>query len=170
MSRTMIVKVAFAALRHAAAERYPTRSVEYMLAWVMIAWSARVLWPGDIMVGPIYRHLLALADEPFWGAVGVAVGMLRLYALIRNGGWRRSPLARFCGALIGLNFWLVLFALYSAAVNSGAQDFPIRVVFPVFVFFEAYSCYRCGQDHAAMLEKAKLSAPGDGDGDSNDRV
>lgn len=164
MTRTIALNVVGAAIRHALAEKYPTRSVEYLLAWVMIAWSGRVLWPGDIMVGLTYQHLLAIAPEPAWGVFGLIVGGLRIVALIRNGGWKQSPMARFLCALLGLNFWLVLTALYSAAIVSGAQDFPFRAAFPVFMFFEAYSCYRCGQDHAAMLEKAKRTAPAEADG------
>lgn len=159
MTKTIAAKVAIAAFKHAMAEKYPTRSVEYMLAWMMIAWSARVLWPGAIMIGPTYRYLLALAPETTWGWLGLLVGFSRLYALLRNGGWKQSALLRFIGALMGLNFWLVLMALYSAAVDGGAPDFPQRWVYPVFMFFEAYSCYRCGQDHTAALERAKLTSP-----------
>lgn len=169
MTRAIIVNVAAAALRHALAERYPTRSVEYLLAWVMIVWGSFALWPGDIMVGPIYRHLLALAPEPFWGALGISVGLLRLYALVRNGGWKASPVARFAGALMGLNFWLVLFALYTAAIRSGAPDFPFRGAFCVFIFFEAYSCFRCGQDYSAMRERAGQSSPVIADGGTDGR-
>lgn len=164
MTRTIALNVVAAAIRHALAEKYPTRSVEYLLAWVMIAWSGRVLWPGDIMVGLTYQHLLAIAPEPAWGVFGLIVGGLRIVALIRNGGWKQSPMARFLCALLGLNFWLVLTALYSAAIVSGAPDFPFRAAFPVFMFFEAYSCYRCGQDHAAMLEKAKRTSPAEAGG------
>lgn len=156
MTQTLAFKVAAAAIRHALAEKYPTRSVEYLLAWTLIVWSARVAWPGDVLAGPTFRYLLALAPEPVWAAFGLVVGFVRVFALIRNGGWRRSPIFRFIGAMLGLNFWLILTVLYAAAIDSGAADFPMRAVLPVFMFFEAYSCFRCGQDHAAAREKAKL--------------
>ncbi len=157
MSRALAFTVAQRLFRHAAKERYPTRSVEYLLAWVMIAWGLRVVWPGPVLVGPTYGYLLVIAPEVVWGALGIIVGALRIYALVRNGSWQRSPLLRFIGATLGLIWWLILAVLFSAAVAGGAPDFPMRAVYPVFMFFEAYSCFRCGQDHTAM--KLQLECP-----------
>ncbi|MGD9766601.1 MAG: hypothetical protein AB7U62_03075 [Pseudolabrys sp.] len=159
MTRLFAFSVARKLFQHAASERYPTRSVEYLLAWVMIAWGARVVWPGEVLTGPTYQYLVVIAPEAMWGALGITVGLLRIYALLRNGGWKRSPVLRFAGATLGLIWWLVLAVLFSAAVAGGAPDFPMRAVYPVFIFFEAYSCFRCGQDHAAVAQKSKLECP-----------
>ncbi len=155
MTRILALKFGRALLAHAANEKYPTRSVEYLLAWVMVAWSLRVVWPGDVMMGPAFRYLIAIAPEPIWGWFGLIVGILRVYALARNGHWRRSPHWRLTGAALGLNWWLMLFVLYTAAVMDGAPDFPMRWSFAVFIYFEAYSCFRCGQDIETM--KAEFS-------------
>lgn len=156
MTRSIAAAVVLAAMKHAISEKYPTRSVEYMLAWMSLAWSARVLWPGDIMVGPTYVPLITVAPEYVWGVFGLIFGAARIVGLIANGGWKRSPLVRLVCAFIGFQFWLVLFALYSTAVFSGAPDFPFRTVLLVPMFFEVYSCYRCGQDHATV--RAKIAA------------
>jgi hypothetical protein len=169
MMRTLAFGLARRLIEHASSERYPTRSVEYLLAWVMIAWSARVLWPGDMMIGPTYKYLIIIAPEWFWGALGVTVGAGRIYSLIRNGGWALSPKLRFIGAAFGLNWWLALMVLYTVAVETGAPDFPMRAAYPVFMFFEIYSCFRCGQDNRAMIdrlaaEKVKPAAEAAGHG------
>ncbi|UFW75219.1 hypothetical protein [Bradyrhizobium sp. WU425] len=149
MDRSLSRKLAHAFFRHAAYEKYPTRTVEHMLAWMILVWSASVAVPGNMMRGPTYQYLLAIAGEGFWGWTGVGLGVLRLVALYINGNWRRTPVLRFVGAMSGLVWWLILSALYGLAVQNGAPDFPMRYVLVVFIFFEAYSCYRCGQDHAS---------------------
>ncbi len=136
--------------RQASMEKYPTRSVEYMLAWIIVCWSARLVAPGDVLVGPIYKYHLAIMPEIVWGSIGVFVGLVTLYALFRNGGWEKSPFLRLVGASFSAMWWLSLFLLYSAAVETGAPDFPMRSAYPVLIFFSLYSCYRCGQDHTLM--------------------
>jgi hypothetical protein len=149
MLRSISWSLAHALFRHAASEKYPTRTVEHMLAWMVLVWSAAVAVPGNMMQGPSFQYLLVIAGEPFWGWTGIALGSLRLAALYINGNWRRTPLLRFVGAMSGLVWWLILSALYGLAIQNGAGDFPMRYVLFVFIFFEAYSCYRCGQDHAS---------------------
>lgn len=159
MTRLFAFSVAWKLFQHAARERYPTRSVEYLLAWAMIAWGLQSLWGIHVLGSQTYRHLTVIAPEFVWTIGSSIVGVARIYALICNGGWKRSPLLRFIGATIGLIWWLILFALLSAAVAGGAADTPTRLFYPVFIFFEAYSCFRCGQDHAAMVSKSKLECP-----------
>lgn len=150
MTRTIASKVAYALFRHAASERYPTRTVEHMLAWMLVVWSTAVAYPGNMMVGKTFQYLLAIAPEWWWGWSGIVLGGLRLLALYLNGNWRRSPGLRFVGAMTGMIWWIVLSGCYWVAVlKDGAPDFPMRYVFFVFIFFESYSCFRCGQDHAS---------------------
>lgn len=157
-SRSLSEMLAYALFRYAASERYPTRTVEHMLAWMIIVWSAAVVMPGNMMQGPNYQYLLAIADERFWGWSGIVLGAQRLIALYINGNWRRTPILRFVGAMTGMVWWLILSALYGLGVQNGAPDFPMRYVFIVFIFFEGYSCFRCGQDHASPAARS----PGDG--------
>jgi hypothetical protein len=146
MTRNLAARIANLLIGHAISNRYPTRSVEYMLAWMMLAWSAMVAWPGAILTGPQYEPLIHLMPEWIWGTVGLVVGCLRMFALIRNGSWARSPYLRLFGACVGFNFWLVLFVLFGIAIFNGAALFPMYACLPVFMFFEGYSSFRCGQD------------------------
>ena len=149
MTRSLATRLAYALFRHAASEKYPTRTVEHMLAWSLVVWSGAVAFPGKMLVGPTFEYLLVIAPEPWWGYSGVVLGSARLAALYINGNWRRSPGLRLIGAIFGLVWWLIVSALYAVAVKQGAPDFPMRYVLFVFLCFEIYSCFRCGQDHAS---------------------
>ena len=142
-----------AAIHRVAWEKYPTRTVEHMLAWMVVVWSFAVAWPGNMMVGPSFAALLVIAPEQFWGWSGVVLGVLRLIALYVNGRWRRTPGLRLLGAASGMIWWIVLSACYWVAVENGAPDFPMRYVFYVFIAFEVYSCFRCGQDRFSPMTR-----------------
>lgn len=124
-----------------------TRTVEWLLASLMVAWGVALGLPGDMFpVGEHYRFLSAIATEPVWAAFSFSIGAARLTALYINGSWRRTPAIRIIGAVFGLVWWITLGGLYGLAVMAGARAFPALAFFPVFVFFEALSCYRSGLD------------------------
>jgi hypothetical protein len=165
MTRALSGRLAWFLFRLAASERHPTRTVEHMLAWSTFVWSMAVAWPGKMLIGAQYEYLIAIAPEAVWGSVGVCLATARLVALAINGAWRRTPGLRFVGAMSGLIWWLVLSALYWVAIEKGAPDFPMRYMLGVFIFFEGYSCFRCGQDHAAyQAQRARASGSTDGAG------
>lgn len=142
-----------------------TRAVEYMLAWLMIGWGSMLAWyPGDILVGLTYRFVVAFATEHTWAIVSLTAGTLRIIALIINGAWRRTPLVRFCAAAFGLLWWTTLGGLYWLAVLKGGAPFPNILSYAVFVYFEAYSCYRCGQDAADQCSFGNSRTPRSGRG------
>lgn len=159
MTRFLAGYFGIALLRHAHSERYPTRTVEHLLAWLVLAWSLSVVSPGNMLVGPSFQPLLVLASEQVWGWGGMIISSLRLVGLYLNGNWRRSPWLRAAGALAGGMWWLTLFCLYWKAVGNGAPDFPMRLGFGVLVVFEAASFFRCVQD-AVVPRKSGTNAIG----------
>lgn len=140
-----------------------TRAVEYMLALLQLAWGLAVVSPLVTLSGPNYRTLIAIAPEVVWGNFALAIGGLRLAALIINGQWRRTPLMRAIGAACGVMWWIVLGGLYVIAANEGAPAFPFMFCYPVFIFFEFFSMYRCGID---IHEMGALRSPRVRDGRS----
>lgn len=163
MTHDLAISFATRLMAHASSEKYPTRSVEYMLAWMTLVWSGKVFVDPHVLLGSQYTSLLTVAPPAAWAVVGMSVSVVRLVALILNGGYEPSPMLRLIGSAMGLIWWMSLFYLYTISVNAGADDFPMRPVFLVFVFFEVYSCFRCGQDHAAMkLKRAGTSKDGHG--------
>lgn len=154
MTRNIAARLATMLIGHVARERYPTRSVEYMLAWMLVAWSFMVALPGAMLQGSQYQYMTLFMPEAAWAAIGITVGALRLFALIRNGSWSRSPYLRLAGASVGFIFWQFLALLYGIAFMHGAPLFPMYGCLPVFMFFEAYSSFRCGQDARDNAAKA----------------
>lgn len=128
----------------------PQRAVEYLLAWLMVGWGATLVATDAIMTTSLYGPLLAIMSEEAWGWFAILIGVARILSLAVNGAWRRTPLLRFAGAALGLMGWLVLGALYLVAVRQGATPVPMLGFFPGLIFFECYSCYRCGIDMSAQ--------------------
>jgi hypothetical protein len=123
-----------------------TRSVEWLLSCLMLTWGVILLAPSESFANPAYRWLAALGEERVWGALAFSVGALRIGALYINGSWRRTPLIRAFGAVMGLTWWVCVGALLIFGVEPG-RPLPAGFAFyPVFALFEAYSCYRSGLD------------------------
>lgn len=126
-------------------DRYATRTAEHLLAWVVIFWSASVLFYTP-MTGAVYRPMLAIAPYWFWGTFGLVTGIVRIAALVRNGHWRPTPELRLLGAIYGAMFWVGLTYSYHLAILDGASDFPMRRAMLVFIASELFAAYRCGHD------------------------
>lgn len=132
-----------------------TRSVEWLLACMMVAWGLGLMLPGDTMALPRYAMLSALAPEAVWAAWSIAIGALRAVALYINGAWRQTPLIRATCAMLGLIWWLVLGFLFAAGSEPGAPVAPGLLWFPVFIGFEGYSIVRGARDsyHSGALHR-----------------
>ncbi|MDI4231468.1 hypothetical protein OZ411_01395 [Bradyrhizobium sp. Arg237L] len=137
-----------------------TRSVEWLLASMMLAWGFGLLLPGDTMSLPQHRMLGAIAPEFVWAAWSVSIGAVRVVALYINGSWRRTPLFRVAGASLGLIWWIVLGFLFWTAVAGG--PWPAELMwFPVFIAFEGYSIFRGARDsyHTGALQRWQPHRP-----------
>lgn len=134
--------------------QHQTRSVEWLLAFLMVAWGAGLMLPGNTMELQHYRHLAALAPEPVWAAWSMSIGIARLAALYINGSWSRSPLIRAGGAALGVIWWLILgYLLYTG--RAGGPLPAALMWYPVFCGFELYSAWRGARDsyHSGALKK-----------------
>lgn len=131
-----------------------TRSVEWMLAAMMLAWGIGLMLPGDTMSLPQYRMLGAIAPETVWAAWSISIGTVRIIALYVNGAWRRTPLIRAFGAILGIVWWLVLGFLFAAAAGNGPLPADLWW-FAVFIGFEGYSVCRGARDsyHSGALQR-----------------
>lgn len=123
-----------------------TRSVEWLLACLMLTWGVILLAPSESFTLPAYRWLATMGEERVWGGLALGIGTLRVAALYVNGSWRRTPLIRAFGAVVCLMWWVSVGALLIFGVEPG-KPLPAGFAFyPVFALFEAYSCYRSGLD------------------------
>lgn len=132
-----------------------TRSVEWLLASLMIAWGIGLMLPGNTMDLPQFRYLGALAPEPVWAAWSIAIGGIRLCALYVNGSYYRTPLIRAACSVIGIIWWLVLGYLFQVAAQEMIAPPAGLTWYPVFVGFEGYSAYRGARDsyHSGALRR-----------------
>lgn len=132
-----------------------TRSTEWLLAFLAIAWGYAVLRPGAVFDMAAYRLLGELMRETAWGALAVMIGCLRMLGLAINGWWRRSPLIRAAGSFCSGMFWLALCVLMFAANARTNAALPAGVHFyPVFFFFEGWCLAAAGYD---MQKNGSLS-------------
>lgn len=130
-----------------------TRSVEWLLAAMMVAWGVGLLLPGDTMALTQYRLLRDMAPEFVWAAWSIGIGGLRFVALYVNGSWRRTPLIRAGCAVFGIIWWLLLAVLF---IPASVGPMPAGLMwFPVFIIFEGYSAFRGARDayHSGALQK-----------------
>lgn len=125
-----------------------TRAIEWLFACMMMVWGSMLLLPGDMISAPAFELLLAVASERTWGFFSITIGYLRIAALIINGHWRRTPILRMTAAIFGMMWWTCLAYFYGKAIYAGANPFPMYGCIYLFIFFEGYSAYRCGEDAA----------------------
>ena len=125
--------------------------LEMGLAGLMIVCGALLLWPGDTFASAIYAILSRWMTEEQGGFFLTSVGFLRIVALIINGRWRSSPIARIAGCLTGCGFW------FTFAVSVGSVDRGPDVGLPIllgmsgwFFVLEFFSALRCGTDAEAL--------------------
>ncbi len=133
-----------------------TRSVEWLLAAMMVAWGLGLLLPGNTMELPAYRLLGAIAPESVWSAWSLSIGAVRMAALYINGSYRRTPLIRATCSLLGAMWWVVLgYCFFTAAPAPYAAGL---MWFPVLVAFEGYSVARGAQDsyHTGALQRWRV--------------
>lgn len=129
-----------------------TRATEWLLASqigvVGVALTIPHAAPDD------FGWLWAVAPPLRWTLAAILIMVLRMAALTINGRWRRSPLLRATGAVLGIMWWLAL-ALIVTAGSKGALS-PKALVFVTFAGWEFHACWRCGMDaHRYRAGRAK---------------
>jgi hypothetical protein len=152
MTRQIALRIADLLIGHATSERYPTRSVEYMLAWMLIGWSFMVALPGDILRGTDLRlHEIDCAGMGL-GNYRIVTGFLAVVRADPQWRWKKSPYLRLAGAVLGFNFWLILDRALWRGSHGGA---------PLFQCSVACRCL-CSSKHIPVSGAAKMRAVCDG--------
>ncbi len=124
-----------------------TRSTEWMLACLLLAWGINVLRTEVFFDLPTYRVMGAIMSESRWGMIAVIVGLVRMLGLAINGFWRRSPLIRFVGAVAGGMAWMsIAFLMYAATFETAARLPAGYFFYMVFFVFEGWCVIATGYD------------------------
>lgn len=127
---------------------FRTRSVEMLLATVMLLQGVVFLLPGDTLSLPHYAELRTWVDrfpgsEDRLGVILIVVGFMRWGALIVNGYWCPSPKIRAAGCVMGSLYWAMLTISFLAHL----QGVPAAVSWTATAIgFEILSALRCAKD------------------------
>ncbi|MBI5114354.1 MAG: hypothetical protein HZA68_20505 [Rhodovulum sp.] len=130
--------------------RVQTRTVEWMLASLLVAWGLGVLAPGDALTVGGLAALLAWWPETAWGAAIATLGAARLVALWINGRRRQTPIVRVAGSFLGAVWWAVIWYALWAGTSAGPRPASMSY-YPVLIGFELFSIYRGAFDARRML-------------------
>lgn len=127
-----------------------TRSVESMLATIMVVAGAILILPGSTFaVSPIWRGMARWITEDHLGAALIACGLGRWLALYYNGRVRETPILRIGGCIMGSMFWSAVAVSFEVWQPSAGVPVMFGVA-TVFTCFEVYSAFRCGTDASAL--------------------
>ena len=123
------------------------RSVEWLCAWLMIAWAITLMLPGDTLSIPQFQgfkhHGLTAAH---WCAFFGVLGGGRIAALIINGRWPRTARVRQVSAFFGAFSWVQIALLLYLAHAPGAPWTPSFLICCVLAIFEFLSLRRAAFD------------------------
>jgi hypothetical protein len=139
------------------AQGHPGRKIEYLLACVLVALGMTSLTHPDMFkASPYFEPFLNLWPQSIWTAFFLGVGVLRLVALLRNGGWKRSPLVRSICAFLGCFVWI---QLSFAAANNPVVSLNVWV-WPLFFFADVEVCLTAAAEVGYNKKKRKADANG----------
>lgn len=138
---------------------FPIRVCEWLLAGLMVTWGIAAWNHSDAeWANPIYAGLARIADQHAWGAIVTTIGILRLVALFRNGGWNPSPHLRAAGAFLACFGWLqISLGLFAAPVLSTGI-----AIYPWLLAADIYNVFRAAHDARLVDEKRALIRDGQG--------
>lgn len=143
-------------------EHFPARASEWGFAALLIWLGSLFLhYPALFDASLSYAGLAKLADEVVWGWACIAIGSLRLVALVINGTFagtwygRRSPHVRGVCAFLSCGIWFPIFAGFLVSER------PLLIVCyaGVVLGLDAYNIRRVWAD-AGRASEARADAAG----------
>lgn len=133
------------------------RALEWLTSCALLVFALTLALPGDTLASsPSFSGFLdAGLDEAAIAMPLSWIAAMRMAGLYINGAWRRSPLLRMVGAIIGagvFGFLAVMFAVpyltgQQVALSTGAGLYAVLCV------FDLLAAYRTGADvgHAKRI-------------------
>ena len=102
----MLTRMRMSIIEHGRATEWTTSAV--MMSFAVILWM-----PGDTFGSPGYRGFVAVGITEATAAWPLFfIGATRCVALYINGSWRRTPVLRMIGAILGAGLFLMLASLF----------------------------------------------------------
>lgn len=134
------------------AKSFPVRVCEWLLAGIAVSWGIAA-WnmSTEEWANPIFLGMARMADQHTWGALVSMVGILRVIALVRNGGWSPSPHLRAAGAFIACFAWAqISLGLFSSGITSTGM-----AVYPWLLMADIYNVFRASHDARLSDERGR---------------
>lgn len=130
---------------------FRVRALEWGLAWIMLSIGLCLFNSYPTLDQPIFVPIRRWGDDNFWGTILVAISLVRISALWRNGGWKPSPMIRAATSALSTGVW-TLFAL------GLEKAFVLLPIFIGFVLADIYSVGRAASD-ARLSKEERLKLP-----------
>lgn len=133
---------------------FPVRVCEWLLAGLSISWGIAAWNHSDEeWANPIYNGLTRIEESQHaWGAIVCAIGILRMVALFRNGGWAPSPHLRAAGAFLACFAWLqISLGLFASPVLSTGI-----AIYPWLLAADIYNVFRASHDARLVDERVRV--------------
>lgn len=136
----------------------PGRGPEWVTSTIMLAFAFALALPGDTVSGAAWVTFRQLGMDDAALAVPLAmIATARMAALYINGAWKRSPLVRMAGAIIGSAIWVNLSAAFAMtyfadAFNGGGLERGLSTAATTYLVLAGFDCvaaYRSGADYRA---------------------
>jgi hypothetical protein len=124
------------------------RGIEWLTSAALLCFALALVFPGDTLAGQGYRAFKSVGiDEVMLAVPLFGVAAARMIALWINGRWRRSPLLRLTGAVIGTGMFMALcLGFLGPTITSGAPLSTGVGIYFILAFFDAVAAYRSGAD------------------------
>lgn len=140
--------------------RFPTmthfrvRALEWQITGITLLTAVILLDPYKTLDSPVFTGMRQWGDDIFWATVLGIVGLARLFALWRNGGWIPSPWIRCVTAAVSASIWGVV------TLNIAQAQWALLIMAPfiIMVLSDVYSVGRAASD-ARLTRDDRLKQP-----------
>ncbi len=122
----------------------PSRALEWHCAWSAMLVGLVLLMPGSTFsTSASFTQFTEVMDEVSWGVLVMIVALIRFAALIVNGHYHRTPIARALTAALGAALWAYIATLFYFPGQPLTTGLGIYTVLAVS---DCVSAWRSGRD------------------------
>ncbi|WP_147100837.1 hypothetical protein [Paracoccus aurantiacus] len=126
------------------------RALEWMTSAMLLAFAVTLALPGDTLAAsPSFASFVSAGLDEAALAMPISwIAAMRMAGLYVNGAWRRSPLLRMIGAVLGVGVFAFLATMFALPWLTGQQS-ALGIgagVYAVACLFDLLAAYRTGAD------------------------
>lgn len=126
------------------------RALEWLTSAALLAFAITLALPGDTLLSsPSFSGFVDMGLDEAAIAMPISwIAASRMAGLYVNGAWRRSPLLRMVGAILGAGIFAFLSTMFAMPYLTGQQPglSTGAGVYLVLAFFDLLAAYRTGAD------------------------